>query len=90
MLMLTITVSTASAQYTAVRVNTLGLVTGTINMGVDIAPMMEVVEIEVTTMIAGSMNAGGTLPGTGNGGDSEGDGNADGNRHRGEWGNLWK
>lgn len=37
MLMLTITVSTASAQYAAVRVNALGLVTGTINIGVDIA-----------------------------------------------------
>ena len=37
MLMLTITVGTASAQYTAVRVNALGLVTGTINVGVDIA-----------------------------------------------------
>lgn len=55
-----------------------------------IAPMMEVVEIEVTTMIAGSMNAGGTLPGTGNGGDSQGGMEVEGNRHRGEWGNLWK
>jgi hypothetical protein len=55
-----------------------------------IAPMMEVVEIEVTTMIAGSMNAGETLPGTGWGGDSEGGKGSDGNRHRGEWGNLWK
>ena len=35
--MITTTVGTASAQYTAVRVNALGLVTGTINMGVDIA-----------------------------------------------------
>ena len=37
MLILSLTVSTASAQDTAIRVNTLGLVTGTINVGVDIA-----------------------------------------------------
>ena len=55
-----------------------------------IAPIMEVVELEVATMIAGSMNAGGTLPGTGWGGESDGKAEPESNRHRGEWGNLWK
>ncbi len=36
-LLLLICFSTAKAQYTAVRVNTLALATGTINAGVDIA-----------------------------------------------------
>ena len=56
-----------------------------------IAPVMEVVELEVATLIAGSINAGDSLPGTSWGGDNnQGGGSADGNRHRGEWGNLWK
>ena len=55
-----------------------------------IAPAMEVVEIESSTLMTGSMNAGDTLPGTSWGGESEGGMEAGGNRHRGEWGNLWK
>lgn len=37
MLLLMMSANIASAQYTAVRVNTLGLATGTVNAGVDIA-----------------------------------------------------
>lgn len=37
LLTLLLTVSAASAQYSAVRVNTLGLATGTLNAGVDVA-----------------------------------------------------
>lgn len=36
-LLLVLTVNTASAQYSAIRVNALGLATGTINAGVDVA-----------------------------------------------------
>lgn len=57
-----------------------------------IAPAMEIAELEVAAIIAGSMNAGGSLPGTGYGGDDDsGDFEGDANgRRRGEWGNLWE
>ena len=57
-----------------------------------IAPAIEVIELEPSFMIANTgMNTGGSLDGTENGGDHwQGGGDADANRHRGEWGNLWK
>ena len=50
-------------------------------------PEIEIIEIELQSMIAESVTADGE--GLGNGGDSEGGMEADANRHRGEWGNLW-
>lgn len=55
-----------------------------------IAPTVEVVNIDMVSMIATSNSVDSNLPGTGNGGDSQGGMGAEGNRHRGEWGNLWK
>ena len=37
LLLFVLVANAASAQYTAVRVNTLGLATGTVNAGVDVA-----------------------------------------------------
>ena len=48
-----------------------------------IAPSIEIVEFETTTMIASS------LPDFGNAEDSAGGMEGDANRRRGEWGNLW-
>ena len=53
-----------------------------------IAPAIQVIELEPSSMIA--LSPGDTLPGTGVGGDSDGGMSGDANRHRGEWGNLWK
>ena len=55
-----------------------------------IAPTVEVVNIDMVSMIATSNSVDSNLPGTENGGDSQGGMGAEGNRHRGEWGNLWK
>ena len=48
-----------------------------------IAPQMEVIEMEVSLVLAASA---GEIP---VGGDGNGGGDALSNRHRGEWGNLW-
>ena len=53
-----------------------------------IAPVIEVVEIEIQSSIL-AVSGGGTLPDVGGGGDSEGGGEGDANRRRGSWGNLW-
>lgn len=56
-----------------------------------IAPAMEIAELEVAAIIAGSVNAGGSLPGTGYGGDDDsGTIEGDANGRRGSWGNLWE
>lgn len=56
-----------------------------------IAPTVEVVNIDMVSMIATSNPVDSNLPGGGgSGGNSQGGMDADGNRHRGEWGNLWK
>lgn len=56
-----------------------------------IAPTMEIAELEVAAIIASSMNTGGSLPGTGYGGDDDsGKIEADANGRRGSWGNLWE
>lgn len=56
-----------------------------------IAPTVEVVNIDMVSMIATSNSVDSNLPGGGGfDGNSPGGGDADGNRHRGEWGNLWK
>lgn len=56
-----------------------------------IAPTVEVVNIDMVSMIATSNSVDSNLPGSGGfDGDSQGGMGADGNRHRGEWGNLWK
>lgn len=56
-----------------------------------IAPAMEIAELEVAAIIASSMNAGGSLPGTGYGGDDDsGKIEGDANGRRGSWGNLWE
>jgi hypothetical protein len=49
-----------------------------------IAPSIEIVECETTTMIASS------LPDIGNAEDSKGGMEGDANSRRGEWGNLWE
>lgn len=49
-----------------------------------IAPQMEVVELDVVSMIATSE------PKFENAEDSEGGMEGDANRRRGEWGNLWQ
>lgn len=49
-----------------------------------IAPECEVVEMETVTVIAGSTPEVGEDKETGGGDDTAA------NRHRGEWGNLWK
>ena len=56
-----------------------------------IAPAMDIAELEVAAIIAGSVNTGGSLPGTGDGGDDDsGNLEADANGRRGSWGNLWE
>ena len=49
---------------------------------------MQVTELEMESTLM-AVSAGGTLPGTGNGGDSEGGMEAQTNDRRGSWGNLW-
>lgn len=51
-----------------------------------IKPEVEIVECELESLLAGSIQT--DLPGMGGFGGEE-DGEADANRHRGEWGNLW-
>ena len=53
-----------------------------------IKPEMQVTELEMESTLM-AVSAGGTLPGTGNGGDSEGGMEAQTNDRRGSWGNLW-
>ena len=55
-----------------------------------IAPAIEVIELEPSFMIAntGVGSEDPDMPGFG--GDSGGGMDGDANRHRGEWGNLWK
>ena len=53
-----------------------------------IAPMVEVLELNVETLMI-SMSAPGGDGGPSWGGDSEGGMDADANNRRGEWGNLW-
>lgn len=50
-------------------------------------PEIEILEIDLQSMIATSVTSDGE--GLGNGGESDGGMEAEGNRHRGEWGNLW-
>ena len=52
---------------------------------------MEIAELEVAAIIASSMNTGGSLSGTGYGGDDDsGKIEGDANGRRGSWGNLWE
>ena len=53
-----------------------------------IAPAMEVMELEVETILM-ALSSQESLPGTSWGGDSEGGKDADANDRRGGWGNLW-
>lgn len=56
-----------------------------------IAPAIQVIELEPSFMIANTgIDTDGSLGGTVGGGNSEGGMGGDANRHRGEWGNLWK
>lgn len=55
-----------------------------------IAPAIQVIELEPSFMIANTGVGSSDPDGPGFGGNSGGGMGGDANRHRGEWGNLWK
>lgn len=52
-------------------------------------PEIEILELELNSIIATSISSDDNDGPIGNGGESGGGMEAESNRHRGEWGNLW-